>query len=354
MLKSGANFSSRSATTSEYAVWPGWRLLMQDAGLSTAPVLRRADLPGDLFAHDHVRLTSHDFFKLWMAIEDEARSLDAALPAPLRIAKVMTSDWFDPELFAALCSADLGSALERMAKYARLIAPMTFTVERTSSNATLTIDFLDNTKTPPGVFLAFKLVFFVQLARLATRTAMAPLKVTWPSAANAAEADALLYKEFFGVSVEEAPSATITFSPEDFDRRFLTENHKLWQFFEPSLRQRLADLERTASMVERVRSALLEALPAGDVSMQSIGKRLGVGTRTLQRRLQQEGSSFQLTLDAVRSSLAEHYLRKTMMSSAEIALLLGFEDANSFVRAFRGWTGTTPQAVRRSAPQSYE
>ncbi|WP_211104243.1 AraC family transcriptional regulator [Azospirillum sp. Sh1] len=156
-----------------------------------------------------------------------------------------------------------------------------------------------------------------------------------------------MYKNFFGVPVEEADAATIVFKTDDFDRPFLTENHKLWQFFEPSLRQRLADLDRNASMVERVRSALLEALPAGEVSMQSVGKRLGVGTRTLQRRLQQEGTSFQHTLDAVRSSLAEHYLQKTMMSSAEIALLLGFEDANSFVRAFRGWTGTTPQAVRR-------
>ncbi|WP_315832218.1 AraC family transcriptional regulator [Bradyrhizobium prioriisuperbiae] len=351
-MKADNAFAGRSIATLDYAVWPGWRLLMQDAGLAAAPVLRRADLPGDLFAREQVRLTSHDFFKLWVAIEEEARSLDAALPAPLRIAKVMTSDWFDPELFAALCSANLGSALERMAKYARLIAPMTIKVARMAPSATVTIDFLDQTKPPPDVFLAFKLVFFVQLARLATRTAITPLKVTWPSAADAAEDDAILYKDFFGVSVEEAPSATMVFRAEDFDRPFLTENHKLWQFFEPSLRQRLSDLDRTASMVERVRSALLEALPAGDVSMQSVGKRLGVGTRTLQRRLQQEGSSFQLTLDAVRSSLAEHYLRKTMMSSAEIALLLGFEDANSFVRAFRGWTGTTPQAVRRGAPQS--
>jgi len=156
-----------------------------------------------------------------------------------------------------------------------------------------------------------------------------------------------LYRDFFGIPVEEASLARIDFSVEDFDRPFLTENYKLWQFFEPSLRQRLADLDRTASMVERVRSALLEALPAGEVSMLSIGKRLGVGTRTLQRRLYEEGTSFQQTLDAVRTALADHYLRKTMMSSAEIAMLLGFEDANSFVRAFRGWTGTTPQMVRR-------
>lgn len=351
-MKADTAISGRSVATLDYAVWPGWRLLMQDAGLATAPVLRRAGLPLDLFARDQVRLTSPDFFKLWVAIEEEARWLDAALPAPLRIANVMTSDWFDPELFAALCSANLGGALERMAKYVRLIAPMTFKVVRTASNASVTIDFLDQTRPPPAVFVAFKLVFFVQLARLATRTPIKPVRVTWPSAGEAGQDDAVVYKNFFGIPIEDAPSATMVFSIEDFDRPFLTENHKLWQFFEPSLRQRLTDLDRTASMVERVRSALLEALPAGDVSMQSVGKRLGVGTRTLQRRLQQEGTSFQHTLDTVRTSLAEHYLRKTTMSSAEVALLLGFEDANSFVRAFRAWTGTTPQAVRRGASSS--
>jgi AraC-like DNA-binding protein len=347
MANESSTTVSRTFSTLDYAVWPGWRLLMQDAGLATAPILRRADLPGDLFSRDQVRLTSPDFFRLWVAIEEEARSLDASLPAPLRIAKVMTSDWFDPELFAALCSADLGSAVERLAKYAKLIAPMSIKLDRGATRATLTIDFLDQTTPPPDVFLAFKLVFFVQLGRLATRHAIRPLDVAWPSANDAPDAVTTLYKDFFGVPVRETRLATIVFAAEDIDRPFLTANHKLWMFFEPSLRQRLADLDRTASMVERVRSALLEALPAGGVSMRAVGKRLGVGSRTLQRRLQEEGTSFQATLDAVRSALADHYLRKTMMSNAEIALLLGFEDANSFIRAFRGWTGSTPLAVRR-------
>ncbi|WP_448747247.1 AraC family transcriptional regulator ligand-binding domain-containing protein [Agrobacterium sp. 16-172Ci] len=325
---------------------------MQDAGLTAAPILRRANLPGDLFARDQVRLSSPDFFSLWTAIEDEARSLDPSLPAPLRIARVMTSDWFDPELFAALCSANLGNAIERISKYVRLIAPMTIKIDRTPTRATVVIDFLDQTMPPPAVFLAFKLIFFVQLARLATRSDVKPLRVGWPRLGETPEGDAALYKDFFGLRVDDAPLATLVFSAEDFNRPFLTENHKIWLFFEPSLRQRLADLDQNATMVERVRSALIEAMPAGDVSMHSVGKRLGIGTRTLQRRLQEEGTSFQHTLDAARSALADHYLRKTNMSSAEIALLLGFEDANSFVRAFRVWTGTTPHAVRRSASAS--
>ncbi len=337
--------SSRRSSTLEYAVWPGWRLLMQDAGIETAPVLRRAQLPGDLFARQNVRLNSTNFFQLWEAIDAEAASIDPDLPTPLRIAKVMTSDWFEPELFAALCSENMGCALERLAKYVKLIAPMVIRVDHTTSQTTVTIDFLEQTKPPPSVFLAFKLVFFVQLARLATRSNVQPLRVSWPLQPSF-DADSLLYKSFFGISVDNTPLAKLVFAAADIQRPFLTENHKMWQFFEPSLRQRLADLDRTAGIVERVRSTLLESLPAGEVSMQAVSRKLAVSTRTLQRKLQEEGTSFQQTLDNLRDSLAHHYLRNTEMSSAEISFLLGFEDANSFTRAFQGWAGKTPQTVR--------
>ncbi|MCX7278116.1 MAG: AraC family transcriptional regulator ligand-binding domain-containing protein [Burkholderiales bacterium] len=188
--------SSARRSTLEFAVWPGWRLLMQDAGLATSPVLRRAQLPGDLFARQNVRLDSANFFKLWNAIEAEAISIDAELPAPMRIAQVMSSDWFDPELFAALCSANMGDALDRIAKYVRLIAPMVIGIERTLAQTTVTIEFLDITEPPPTVFLAFKLVFYVQLVRLATRSHVQPLKVSWPSPPKP-ESGADIYASFF-------------------------------------------------------------------------------------------------------------------------------------------------------------
>ncbi|MET0268563.1 MAG: helix-turn-helix domain-containing protein [Duganella sp.] len=339
----------RHGRTPDYAIWPGWRLLMQDAGISAAPVLRRAQLPGDLFARQNVRLDPPDFFKLWTAIDAEAASIDPELPTALQIAKVMSSDWFDPELFAALCSANLAGALERIARYVKLIAPMVIVVDRGVANTTVTIDFIDPTLPPPTVFLAFKLVFFVQLARLATRSHVQALRVSWPLAVHEHHRAALAYQHYFGIAVSDAPLATLVFSNEDMARPFLTENHKMWLFFEPSLRQRLADLDKTASMVERVRSTLLEALPAGEVSIQSVSRKLAVSVRTLQRRLQDEGTSFQQTLDVLRESLAQHYLRNTDMSGAEISFLLGYEDANSFARAFQSWTGKTPQTVRSGA-----
>ncbi|PTT03270.1 AraC family transcriptional regulator [Pseudomonas sp. HMWF006] len=317
---------------------------MHDAGLATAPVLRRAQMPGDLFTRQNVRLDYESFFNLWRAIDAEASSVCAELPAPLQIARVMSSDWFDPELFAALCSTNLGCALERIAKYVRLIAPMTIRVVRSDAYTTVTMDFLDPSEPPPEVFLAFKIVFFVQLARLATRSHVQPLQVSWPSQVSDSDSDA--YHAYFGIPVTQSPLACVVFSAADVERPFLTENHKMWLFFEPSLRQRLSDLERTCGMADRVRSVLLESLPAGEVSMEGVSRKLAVSTRTLQRKLHDEGTTFQQTLDALRSSLALHYLRSTAMSSAEISFLLGFDDSNSFARAFQGWTGTTPVKAR--------
>lgn len=319
-------------------------MLMQDAGIASPPVLRRAGLPGDLFARQSVRLNPDDFFKLWSAIEAEALAGCPTTPVPLQIAKVMTSDWFDPELFAALCSANMQSALDRMAKYVRLIAPMIIRTEPQGMQTQVTIEFMDKTRQPPDVFLMFKLVFFVQLVRLATRTPVIPLSVSCPRSEN--QQDAQAYAHFFGTSVNLGQTATLVFSNEDMRRPFLTENHRMWQFFEPSLRQRLADLDKTASMAERVHCILLESLPAGETSMQTVCRKLAVSSRTLQRKLQNEGTSFQQILDKVRQSLAIHYLRSTAMSGAEISFLLGFEDANSFARAFHAWTAKTPQAVR--------
>jgi len=333
--------NDRLAQTRTFSVWPAWKVLLQDAGVNGANVLRRAKLPGDLFARESVRLDAATYFRLWEAIEEEAGN--AGGPAPLRFAQTMSTDWFNPELFVALCSEDMNGALARLAKYKS--GPMALKLEHDARRTTAALEFLDRALTPPRVLMAFKLVFFVQLARLATRSPVHPLRVGWPAPVLSAR-DASAYANWFGVAVEDLPVPTVVFAAEDTQRPFLTANHGMWKFFEPALRQRLADLEKHASTVERVRGALVEALPAGEVSMQAVCRKLGLSARTLQRRLQEEGSSFQQTLDAVRNSLAHHYLHHSSLSGTEISFLLGFEDPNSFVRAFQTWTGSTPHAVR--------
>ena len=70
--------------------------------------------------------------------------------------------------------------------------------------------------------------------------------------------------------------------------------------------------------------------------------------RSLQRRLSEESSSYQEVLTVTRRELADYYLSQSSASLVEIAYLLGFQDGNSFLRAFRGWTGQTPGEYRTS------
>jgi AraC-like DNA-binding protein len=335
----------RTAVAGGYPVWHGWRLLLEDLALHPANVLRRAQLPGDLFSRENASLDTPQYFRLWEALEAEAGdpgNPGEGVPLPLRMARAMTADWFEPALFAALCSADLNSALARIARYKRLVAPMALDVGVTPRGTTLALAWLDSTIPPPPVLVAFELVFFVQLARLATRSRVQPASLVCPTDLRPMPQ----YEAYFGCRLTFGPVPTLSFGAEDAQRPFLTANHGMWSFFEPGLRKRLHDLDRQATMSERVRSALLEALPAGDLAIDAIGRKLGVSSRTLQRRLQAEGVSFQQTLDQVRTSLARHYLTQSSLTGAEISFLLGFEDPNSFVRAFHGWTGTTPQTAR--------
>jgi AraC-like DNA-binding protein len=156
------------------------------------------------------------------------------------------------------------------------------------------------------------------------------------------------YRDDLGVTVQYADVPSITFSADDAARPFLTANAQLWDYFEPGLRKRLTELDQGSSMTELVRTALLRLLPAGSATMTSVARELMVSPRTLQRRLQLESTTFQVVLQQTRETLARHYLSTPRLSAGEIAYLLGYDDTNSFYRAFRTWTGQTPDRVREA------
>lgn len=121
----------------------------------------------------------------------------------------------------------------------------------------------------------------------------------------------------------------------------------MWLFFEPGLRRRLSDLDKSSSVRQRVKSALLEMLPSGLSAIEDTASRLAMSKRTLQRHLSEESVSYQEVLTETRQELAQHYLARSTISPNEIAYLLGFQDGNSFIRAFKCWTGMTSGSYRK-------
>lgn len=94
-------------------------------------------------------------------------------------------------------------------------------------------------------------------------------------------------------------------------------------------------------------STLIEALPIGAVAIDDVAGRLGVSKRTLQRKLSEDGTSYQKQLNHVRELLAKRYLTTTSMRSNEIAFMLGYLELNSFLHAFNTWTGLSPSEYRK-------
>jgi AraC-like DNA-binding protein len=329
----------RPALPSTYALDSTWRPLLKDLGVSPANVLRRAGLPEDLFTRAEVRLEAGDFHRFWDGLEAELA--DPLLP--LRVCQAVRSETFSPALFAALCSANFLVAVQRIARYKALVAPMQLKVSGDAGQMVLDLGWPDPHHQPPPSLAVTELLFFVGLARMGTREGLQPLWVTTPVPPSPAAA----YVEFLGVEIRRGPLHQIAFAQHDAHRPFLTTNDGLWAAFEPELRTRLAELEAGVTVGQRVRAALLEALPSGQGDMEEVSSRLAISRRTLQRHLAAEGLRYSELLQETRQALARHYLVKTELPAAEIAFLLGFEEPNSFYRAFRAWTRQTPEAARR-------
>jgi AraC-like DNA-binding protein len=326
-----------------FSVDIGWQALLKDLGLQPGHVLRRAGLPDDLLSRGGHGLSTEDYFRFWRALEAEAG--DAMFP--LRLVETLSAETFDPPLFAALCSANLMQAVQRLARYKRLVAPMSLEVDvGEEGELTVTPRWLSVQTEVPYSLQVAEIAFFLRLARLATREPVKALRVALPKLPPSAYARR--YEGFFGAPVQHGASPSITFAAVDALRPFLTVNEGMWRVFEPDLRRRLSELDATATTAERVRAVLLELLPSNAATIEKAAERLGLSKRTLQRRLEDEGENFRALVNATRESLARHYLGKTTMSGGEIAFLLGFEDPNSFYRAFQDWTGQTPDSVRHA------
>ncbi len=322
----------------EFALSPGWALLMNDAGISAENVLRRAGLRRDLFTSGRKTITIDECFALWAGLE--AESGDPLLP--LAIGRAISFETFEPPLFAATCSPNLNVAARRLAQHKKLIGPMRLSVAQSETETGLQIVWPPDVQ-PPRSLSTAELVFWVTLARLCTRAPIRPLRVTSPDPPEDADA----YRDYLGVAVTNGPAWTVAFSAQDATRPFLTANDRMWEFFEPELRRRLSETAAGTSHEERVRASLLELLPAGAGSMGAVARDLAMSTRTLQRRLSAEGTTFRRILNATRRSLALHYVSESDLSAGEISFLLGYEDTRSFYRAFHAWTDQTPQLARR-------
>ena len=284
--------------------------LLAAVGLDTGEVLRKAGLAEDLFTRPTPAASGADYLALMQAIGELAPSDDLAVS----LATADGIEQFNPPIFAAFCARDGLRCIERLAQYKPLIGPVRYRLETMGPESTLYLEGEDAGSQLPAFVAEGEFAFILHVLCSATKQHIKPLRV------------------------ESAHPVSSSLE--------ISHNEGMWSYFEPELSRRLSELDVDDTTSARVRAALVELLPAGESNIEDVARKLATSARTLQRRLSDEGTTFRKQLGHVRLLLAKQYLSSGDMSTDSIAFMLGYLEANSFVRAFTLWTGTTPAAYR--------
>ena len=157
------------------------------------------------------------------------------------------------------------------------------------------------------------------------------------------ESNRKLYEDHFACRVKfGARHNMLLFRREDLAQPFLTHNPDLLEMVAPQLEAELRQQIADKSLREQVKGILKKFLAGQRPRLEDVALELRVSPRTLQRRLLAEQLTFQSLVEEARRELAQHYLCQSSLELNETAYLLGYEDPNSFFRAFHRWEGTSP------------
>jgi AraC-like DNA-binding protein len=156
------------------------------------------------------------------------------------------------------------------------------------------------------------------------------------------------YERFFAAPVRfGAPVSQLVLSRASLDVPLATADPNLLPILLRQADALLAQCRTSASStVEEVRGVLRNLLRTSEHDVQHVAARLGTTSRSLQRRLKDDGTTFQAVRDELRRELAHAYLAGGA-SIAEVSFLLGFAEASALFRAFKRWTGSTPLEAKR-------
>jgi AraC-like DNA-binding protein len=318
---------------------------LDELGVSSRAVLRAAGVAEPVDGRDRVLFTTEQLFAMWTAIR-------AGNPAPslgLDIGTEQRIERYDPVAMAGLYARSFGDAIDRLARYKRLTCPEEITVTRGADCAPdevcVRFAFPLATVTEPQLFIDVCFAWVITIARRGIGVPFSPRRVELVQEPH--PGDPGMHERYFGCAVKYGASRNaLIFGAADLDRPFVTHNPELLRLLTPHLDAELTHYVDARTTGDQVKGALKRVLAGRRPAMTDVAKELGLSTRTLQRRLNDEGVSFQQLLLDARRELARHYLMQPSLELNEAAYLLGYGDPNSFFRAFHEWEGTSPGVWR--------
>jgi len=325
-----------SSTASRFVIPDAFWHGLEHLGLKPAVVLRQAKLPSELHLRERRQrqVRTDEFFRLWEAIA----ALTSEPAAGLLLATRLDTAVLPPSSFVAFIARDYREGLHRLARFKRLCAPERVMVAERGRECRLTIEWLEATGSVPALLVDASFASFLELGRRGTGIRIRPRRVDLARPDDGSD----VHADYFGCTVRfGCRTDAIVLDVADLDRPFPGHNPELLAMLSPALAEGLADATAPVNVSQQVRVSLKRILPSGRPEMGEVARDLGMSERTLQRRITEEGTSFRQLLLETRKDVGRQLLRENVDVN-DVAGLLGYDDTNSFYRAFRSWEGTTP------------
>lgn len=308
---------------------------LAEQGLLLPALLRLAGLPAGFFDQERILATTSELFALYRAIGE--MSPDPGIGLKLGVEERI--ERYHPTAVVAVCSRSYRDALQRMARYKQLTCPEQIRLTKAGEETTVEFVFTAAEEIEPELLVDVALSWILSVGRRGTGGQIVPLRLELARHAQNRE----LLEQHFGCRVRyKAGRNALVFRDRDLDRPFVTHNEELLAALGPQLDNELEAQTKGLDLGEQVRHCLKRSLAGRRPTIQDVAQELGMSSRTLQRRLGEASLTFQKLVEDTRRQLAHHYLRQSTVELSGVAFLLGYEDSNSFFRAFHGWEGTTP------------
>jgi AraC-like DNA-binding protein len=285
-------------------------------------------------------------FALWKAIGEvsDDPGIGLQLGAEPRFER------FDPPQIAAACSRNFRDALNRIARCKILTCPEEIRVQSQGDEATVVFAFLKEENAEPDALVDICLSWTLAIGRRGTDGQIKPLRV---ELIRDPKNEELLQRHYDCPIQFRSLRNAIVFRAADLDLPFITCNEELVKILDHQVESVLQAHLTAQSVSAQVRQALRHSIAGNRPSREEVAKHLHLSLRTLQRRLQEAGVTFQELVQETRSTLARQYLTDQKLELSEVAFLVGYEDPNSFIRAFLDWDGTSPGAWRNRHHQQF-
>jgi AraC-like DNA-binding protein len=309
-------------------------------GLDVAALLAAARIDPVTLDKPGARLSSEQISRLWELAVEQSGNPAIGL-AQHEVARPAS---FDVVGYAMMSCADLRAAFERLIRYMLILSDaLTMTLSKEHGGYRMMFELFGGSRPVPRARIEFIIVTLIGFCRWVSGREVHPLAIELP---YPAPADLVPYRAAFACPVSfDAPATSLLFAHADLTAPLPTSNPLLAELHERFAGEYLRHFDH-AQTSHRAREVIIRRLPDGEPRRNEVAGELCMSERTLQRRLEEETTSFLQLLDDTRRELAEQYLGRLHLSLAQAAYLLGFADQTSLFRACKRWFDLSPGQYR--------